>query len=291
MVGDLHCHTKLSDSSMGIDDLIALAKKRGVETIAITDHDCLAGTVRGKIIGERRGIKVVPGVELSCYDSSRESYAHLLCYLSDSPDRLEGLCHRNTLARKKASQYMMLKTTQRYPITPDLVLKCAAGSTCVYEQHIMHALMECGLTDRIYGDLYNELFSAESPDNVLVTAKFPEPAEVLASIHASGGIAVLAHPSRYDSLNLLDELIPLGLDGIEVWYPGASPKEEEYLREVAKKNKLLMIGGSGFSGMYGYSSVTVGSYITPEEQLKSFFNYKTQRKRNNKNKVPDQNAL
>ena len=46
MRGDLHCHTKLSDGSLGIEDLITLAKKRGIEAIAITDHDCLAGTVR-----------------------------------------------------------------------------------------------------------------------------------------------------------------------------------------------------------------------------------------------------
>ena len=56
MGGDLHCHTKLSDGSLGIEDLITLAKKREVGTIAITDHDCLAGTVRGKIIGDRFGL-------------------------------------------------------------------------------------------------------------------------------------------------------------------------------------------------------------------------------------------
>ena len=65
MSADLHLHTKLSNGSLGIEDLILLAKKRGVTTIAITDHDCLAGTVRGKVIGERHGITVVPGVELS----------------------------------------------------------------------------------------------------------------------------------------------------------------------------------------------------------------------------------
>uniref|UniRef100_UPI003FEE15CE PHP domain-containing protein n=1 Tax=Candidatus Fimivicinus sp. TaxID=3056640 RepID=UPI003FEE15CE len=86
MGGDLHCHTRLSDGSLGIEDLILLAKKLKVETIAITDHDCLAGTVRGKVIGERHGVQVIPGVEFSCIDPKRENRrAHLLCYLSDSP--------------------------------------------------------------------------------------------------------------------------------------------------------------------------------------------------------------
>ena len=49
MAADLHCHTKLSDGSVGIEDLIVIAQKGGIETIAITDHDCLAGTVRGRL--------------------------------------------------------------------------------------------------------------------------------------------------------------------------------------------------------------------------------------------------
>ena len=74
MGGDLHCHTKLSDGSLGIEDLVLLAKKKGIETIAITDHDCLAGTVRGKIIGDRYGVNVIPGVELSSRDEKTGKY-------------------------------------------------------------------------------------------------------------------------------------------------------------------------------------------------------------------------
>ena len=88
MRGDLHCHTKLSDGSLGIEDLITLAKKRGIEAIAITDHDCLAGTVRGKIIGDRFGVQVIPGVELSATDTKTGKKVHLLCYLSDAPDQI-----------------------------------------------------------------------------------------------------------------------------------------------------------------------------------------------------------
>ena len=101
MGGDLHCHTKLSDGSLGIEDLVLLAKKKGIETIAITDHDCLAGTVRGKIIGDRYGVNVIPGVELSSRDKKTGKYVDILCYLSDAPDRLQGLCHKNSLAVKK----------------------------------------------------------------------------------------------------------------------------------------------------------------------------------------------
>ena len=77
MSGDLHCHTRLSDGTLGIEDIITLAKKKGVETIAITDHDCLAGTVRGKIIGARQGVQVIPGVELSATDEKNNKNVHI----------------------------------------------------------------------------------------------------------------------------------------------------------------------------------------------------------------------
>lgn len=276
MSADLHCHTKLSDSSMGIDDLIVLAQKRGISTIAITDRDCQAGTVRGKIIGERRGITVIPGVEISATDSESGKNLEILCYLSDSPDRLEGLCHRNTQTRKKVSQLMTLKIAKKYPITPELVLKCATGATAVFEQHIMHALLECGLTDKIYGDLWYELFSPESPDNVLVRASYPDPKEVIDAIHEAGGIAILAHP---DSTELFEKLIPVGIDGVEVWNPEIDEALEKKLSALAKANGLLTVGGTDFRGMYSKKPISVGEYSTPDAQVKALMSYKTKMKK------------
>lgn len=279
MAGDLHCHTRLSDGSMGIDDLIILAKKRGIDKIAITDHDCLAGTVRGRLIGERHGVTVIPGVELSATDSKRGRKVHILCYLSDSPDRLEGLCRRNLIARKRASQHMVIKVAQRYPTTPELIVKCASGSTNIYKQHIMHALMECGVTDQIFGDLYDELFSKESDINVIVDAKFPEPSEILEAIHDAGGIAVLAHPDLFESLDLLDELIALGLDGVEVWHPLCSESKINYLKTVANKYNLLMTGGSDFHGMYSQGKTIIGDILTPDENMSQLLSYKARQRR------------
>ncbi|MBQ3007438.1 MAG: PHP domain-containing protein [Clostridia bacterium] len=279
MPADLHCHTKLSDSSMGIDDLIVLAQKKGLTTIAITDRDCQAGTVRAKIIGERRGITVIPGVEISSYDSKSGKYVEILGYLCDSPDRLEGLCHRNVVTRKKASQLMTLKIARKYPISPELVLKCATGSTAVFEQHIMHALLECGITDRIYGEIYHELFSPESEENVLVKVTYPEPAEIIDAIHEAGGIAVLAHPGASDCLEILDSLVACGIDGIEVWHPENTPDREEALLNFARNKGILAIGGTDFKGMYSKKTVCVGDCTTPDADVKALMSYKTRMKK------------
>lgn len=279
MPADLHCHTKLSDSSMGIDDLIVLAQKKGITTIAITDRDCQAGTVRAKIIGERRGINVIPGVELSAFDSKTGKYIEILGYLCDSPDRLEGLCHRNVVSRKKANQLMTLKIARKYPISPELVLKCATGSTAVFEQHIMHALLECGITDRIYGEIYHELFSPESEQNILVNVTYPEPTEIIDAIHEAGGIAVLAHPGASDCFELLDSLAANGIDGIEVWHPENSPAQTDELLKFVRSKKILAVGGTDFKGMYTKNTICVGDCSTPDADVKALINYKAKMKK------------
>lgn len=288
MSGDLHCHTKLSDGTLGLEELIALAAKRGISTIAITDHDCLAGTVRGKIIGERCGVKVIPGVELSAYDSKNGKNVHILAYLFDSPDRIEGLCHSNATSRKRAGQYMMIKAAKRYPITSELIMKCAQGSTNLYKQHIMHALMQCGYTMSIYGNVYDELFISEN--NINVQPKFADVYEVLEAVKEAGGISVLAHPALYDNFDIIDDLIKAGLNGIEVWHPTCSKENEAKLIAIAKKNKLLMTGGSDFHGMYNHGEWSIGDYVTPKQQLSELLNYKTKIKRQQKKLEAQQEA-
>ncbi len=279
---DLHCHTKLSDGSLGIDDIIMVAKKSGMTAIAITDHDTLAGTRRGQMIGERLGIQVIPGVEFSTYDQKRNRKAHILCYLPEYPDRLEGLCKKTSASRKRAGQLMILKAAQRFPITPDFVVRCASGSTNIFKQHIMHALVECGYADSIFGDLFHELFSSESENNILYRAEYPDPITVIDAIHEAEGIAVLAHPGQYDSFELLDELIEAGLDGVEVWHPSNTPEQVEYLKEKAKAKKLLMTGGSDFHGMYNATPRKIGDYSTPQENFEQLLKYKAKKKRQQK---------
>ncbi|MCQ2471600.1 MAG: PHP domain-containing protein [Clostridia bacterium] len=281
MSADLHCHTKLSDGSMGIEDIVILAKKQGLGTIAITDHDCMAGNIRAKVIGDRHNVNVIHGVEISSTDSETQEEVHLLCYMSDSPDRLEGLCHRNLVARKKAAQYMMLKTAQRYPITPDLVLKCAQGSTNVYTVHIMAALVESGIETSINCDLYRKLFG-KTARSFVVRPTFEDSIEVLKAIHEAGGIAVLAHPGKYSSYAIMEKLVDAGIDGIEVWTPEHDEEQTAYLAAYAKKKKLLSVGGSDFHGRFNTNRVTLGSYQTPDKQLSELISYKARLKRKQK---------
>lgn len=279
MKADLHCHTKLSNGSLGIEEIIQLAIKSGLEAISITDQDCLAGNTRAKIIGERNGIKVIPGVEISATDTETGRPVHILAYKCDCPDRLEGLCHKNSTVRKRAGQYMMVKAAAKYNISADLVVKCASGSTNLYKQHIMHALMECGYTTELYGELYQKLFDPDSPENILVSPKYAPVADVISMIHEAEGIAVLAHPAIDDNIDLIGKLVMMGLDGIEVWHPTADEETQERLIAIAKTAGLLMTGGSDFHGLYNHNRILLGDYLTPKKNFDELMNYKARKKR------------
>ena len=279
MAADLHIHTKLSDGSVGIEDIIVIAQKSGIDTIAITDHDCLAGTVRGQVIGKRYGVTVIPGVEISAFDFEASKKVHLISYLADSPNRLEAICKKTSDARKRAGQIMMLKVAARFPITSDFIKSHASGSTNLYRQHIMHALMDAGYTDEIFGELFHALFDEDSETNVLAPTKYPSVEEAIEEIHGAGGIAILAHPAKFNNIDEIDKYVELGLDGIEVWHPTADEEMVARLSAICKKKKLLLTGGSDFHGIYGEETVTLGAYSTPQEHFDKLMGYKAKKKR------------
>lgn len=271
---DLHCHTKLSDGSVGIEELISLAKRRGLHTIAITDHDTFAGAVRGVNIGKRAGVNVIPGAELSAVDSATGRKVHILCYNCASAARLEGLCRRTLESRKKAATEMLRRVMRYYPISPELVVRCATGSAAVYKQHIMHALMDAGFADSIFGEVFERLFNREN--GVAVAAvEYPDVRDVIAQVHEAGGIAVLAHPYVYDSTDLMQQLVKEELlDGIEVHHPSHDEARRTALTDFAKEHHLLMTGGSDFHGMYGKGARSVGSTVIDDDAAAALMKFK-----------------
>lgn len=275
LASDLHCHTKISDGSLGIEEVLTVAKRRGLSALAITDHDNTAGATRAVVIGRRIGLRVIHGVEFSTYDEQRGNTAHLLCYQCDYPDRLEGLCRRICDSRRTAGMEMIRKVMRYYPITPELVLKCGAGSTSIYRQHIMHALMDAGYADSIYGELYEKLFGADG--NIKMKVEYPDTRSVLEAVHEAGGIAVLAHPCSYHNEALLEELIELGLDGVEVWHPTHSAEQVEQLEALARERGLLMTGGSDFHGMYARTIRPVGSTSVADDHVEALLAYKAKK--------------
>lgn len=278
MVCDLHCHSKISDGSMGIEELLSMAKRRGLAAVSVTDHDAVAGATRACIIGKRLGIEVVHGVEMSAYDYDRKRKVHILGYMCDCPDRLEGMCLRVNNSRRAAAKEMVTKVLRYYPIIPDTILRHASGSTNVFKQHIMHALMEAGYADSLYGDVFRKLFSSDG-GCAFVPVEYPDVREVINLIRSAGGLVVLAHPYIYDSVDLMEELAADDLlDGIEVWHPSNDDERISTLKTFAKTHNLLLTGGTDFHGLYTDPVRPLGSCGAPENTVQLMKERKHSRK-------------
>lgn len=266
MSADLHCHTKLSDGSATVDELIALAKGSGLTAIALTDHDTFRGVAEAQSLGEKVGLEVIPGAEISCFDNKRHRLVHILCYYCDHPENFDDIFSKIAESRKKEVTKALDKIMKYYPITHEMVMRRASGSVTMFKQHIMQTLLDAGYTDKIYGELYKELFGYKT-GIARTNIEYPDVFEILEKIHNAGGIAVLAHPSVYNSIDLLPELAEKGLDGVEYNFPRRQEGEDKILAEIAESYNLIKTGGTDFHGGSTSHVHPIGTCTIDDDQL------------------------
>ncbi|MBP1546147.1 MAG: PHP domain-containing protein [Oscillospiraceae bacterium] len=267
MKGDLHVHTTLSDGSLGMEEIIAQAKRIGLDFVSITDHDTMSSVSRAKVLGERYGVQTIPGVELTAWDKTRGRKVHILCYAPQKPDRLEGICRRCSEIRQACAKETVANVLKLYPITAEDITKHLSGSKSIYKQHILHALIEYGYSTHFYGRLNDELFNEET-GSCIVEREYPDVNYVLELIHSARGAAVLAHPMVYDSVDLIDDLASNGkLDGIEVYHYSADEEQQAMLLAKANEYDLIVTGGSDFHGLYNMRPTHLGMYTTDKENI------------------------
>lgn len=262
---DLHCHTNISDNSYTTEEVIKLAKGNGVTHLAITDHDTTKGLELAITLGEKYGVEIIPGIEISAFDYQRNKRAHILgFYVTPGNQAIRSLCDP-MLARRHEASYEMVERliAAGYVISWEQVQDYAKAGTGVYKQHIMHALLDGGYTDRIYGDLYKKLFSrgegGEPPGIAYLPIEYIDVLDAIAAIKEAGGIPVLAHPGQFDNFAAVPEWVEIGLEGIEVRHPLHEEQEEEQAAKLAEQFRLIKTGGSDFHGFYGEMNVEIGS--------------------------------
>ncbi|MEM1484090.1 PHP domain-containing protein [Oscillospiraceae bacterium PP1C4] len=270
MIGDLHCHSRISDGSMGIDDLILYAKRAGLDFVALTDHDTMMGVNRAEQLGRRYGINVIGGAEFSTMDFSRKRKVHLLGYLPKNPDRLEGTFKRTLESRDKAVKESMHKVMKLFPVTEEHILRYAAGSASLYKAHIMLALMDLGYADSIYGPLFQRLLGSKG--SCFVPHVYADVWETAALIKSAGGVCVLAHPSTYNSIEVMKELATAGaIDGIELYHPHVKQADIPVIEEIIKEYDLISTGGTDFHGRNTQHPNPLGTCLTMRDSLERIF--------------------
>ena len=272
MPSDLHCHSIHSDGSTSVKRLMELAAIRGLSAISLTDHDTFSGFEEAVYYGERYGVEVIHGTEISAYDFERKRLVHMLCYRSQRPELLETLFQKIAKNRYNAMCGAMTRISERYGITLEMVEENAKDSVTVFKSHIMKTLMEAGYTEKLYGDLYKDIFDWER-GFAKTKIEYPDVYEVIELIHDAGGIAVLAHPDVYNTVPALPKLRAAGIVGIECSYPRCKAETKEILLKAVQENNLLKTGGTDFHG-YSCGCVNpIGTCTTSDEDLERLKNY------------------
>lgn len=258
---DLHMHSTASDGSRPPAEVVAAAARAGLAAIALTDHDSVAGMEEARAAGERLGVRVIAGTELSAHDETGE--VHLLAlHLSRLSDVEEALAALRDARRRRAHQIVDRLNALGIPITMQEVLE-HAGSGAIGRPHVARALIANGWAQDLR-DAFDRLLGAGRP--AFVDKQHVSIADAVHLAHRAGGIAVLAHPGPAGTRNRLVELRALGLDGVEVRHPSHNAETIARLGALAERLDLLPSGGSDWHGaMEGPR--TIGCMHVPEEWL------------------------
>lgn len=249
MKADLHMHSTWSDGSMGIKEIVKTAKRIGLQVISITDHDSMSGQAKVMECGEKYGIITIPGIEISSYNPENGKKVHILGYHIQN----QKMVNETLLPYLKERNNATLKALEiiiqaGYPIELDDVTCRVGKGDILYRQHIMHALMERGYTNSIYGDLYQKLFGKEGI--AMVKSPYIPVKEAVELVLEAGGIPVLAHPFQYDTFELLPKLKGWGIQGVEYKHHTQTKEREAAVLKAAEELGLFVTGGSDCHGMY-----------------------------------------
>lgn len=259
---DLHAHTTASDGTLRPRELVALAAERGIQVLAVTDHDTVDGIAAAREAAADPGVILVPGVELSTTERGVE--VHVLGYGVDPDDAsLRGELRDLAQSRVRRITAMIGKLHDAgYAIDRDHILAQAEEGS-IGRPHLARALIEIGAATSI-DDAFQRFLKPGRPGWVPRDPFTPEQAVVLLVDH--GALPVLAHPwSTGDIPAILRRLIPLGLRGMEVYYGEYDDTRRSDLRDIADQHALIATGGSDYHGPHFRAGRELGTAPAPME--------------------------
>ena len=246
---DLHSHSNASDGTDPPAEVMRRARAAGLDVIALTDHDTLAG-----IDQARRalppGLTLVPGMELSCR-LDRHS-VHLLAYHADPAQAgLAEQLHAITTDRVRRARDMVGKLREvGVDITWEQVA-AIAGDGVVGRPHIARAMVEAGAIARP-----EQAFTPDwiGPGGRAYVSRYAlDPEQAVRLVSAAGGVSVLAHPARpargwVIGDEVVERLARAGLGGLEVAHPDQDDAQRLRLATLAAALGLVSSGGSDDHG-------------------------------------------
>jgi 3',5'-nucleoside bisphosphate phosphatase len=242
---DLHLHTTASDGRLAPHELVELATAAGLRVMAVTDHDTTASVAEVQAFACARGLEAVAGIEITSVLNGRD--VHMLAYFIDIADA----AFQRFLAAQRAARIARLEAIGArlaelgMPVKLDAALALARlqSSVSVGRPHVARAMVAAGHAKDVH-DAFDRWIGANRP--AFVPRVGPPPEEVVAIVHAAGGLASVAHPGRTQIDDHLGPLHEAGLDAIEVYHSQHDAAAVDKYAEMARDLGLLVTGGSDF---------------------------------------------
>lgn len=240
---NLHLHTNVSDGALSPKKLIDRAIDIKLDLLSITDHDTFEAYRHIDI--KSLPLKILPGMEISSIHKGYD--VHMLAYAYDMNNReLAEMTDMYLSGRRDRAVLMIEKLAELgMDISLDEVVAFAGARELIVRPHIAQAMVKRG-----YVANKNEAFDKYIGNNKPAFVHKPEllVGEVIKLIQNAGGFAVVAHPGKLAQPEFMEELIDLGIDGIEVWHPDHYQYQIEEFTQLALKKGLYLTGGSDFHG-------------------------------------------
>ncbi len=245
---DLHAHSTHSDGVRPPEYVVRQAAAHGVELFALTDHDTLAGIATAQAEGRRLGVEVIAGVEIGA-DDPELGELHVLGYVgtADSAQILE----RQLVVYRSERDGRAQRIIQRLGeldlrIEYETVLRIADGAA-IGRPHVARALVEAGQVESIQ-DAFDRYLGNDRP--AYIPRALLDLTDSIGMIHAVGGFASLAHPTRCnDPQAAISAFCAAGGDGVEIYYRRDGPETVANGEQAARRLGLIPTVGSDFHGL------------------------------------------
>lgn len=245
---DLHSHSKCSDGMLMPQELVARAAANGAKVLALTDHDMVRGVVQAREACDRAGIRFVPGAEISITWCGRS--IHIVGLQLDENNReLVANLDANRGGRiERAVEIGRRLEQQGIPGAYEGVLRQGVEPIVISRKHFSRFLVEAKICTTTT-DAFEQYLKKGRP--AYVFHEWTTLENAVSWIKNAGGIAVIAHPGRYDIpekslFALFDEFKQLGGAGIEVVTGSHGRDLYPYFTDLAKRYGFLASAGSDF---------------------------------------------
>lgn len=254
---DLHTHTVFSDGALKTKELLDLAKKKDIKIISITDHDTIDGIDEAIQYGNKIGIEVIPGLEISIDVEGKE--VHLLGYFVDHKN-IELNKHLTLFKNKRLERAKkILKKLEDLGIKIEInQVKKIANNSPICRPHIAKAMVINNVVKSFNMAFFKYIgdFAPAFEKKYNVSAK-----SAIKIINNSGGLAFIAHPGKMKE-SILMNIINQGIDGIEVIHCSHKKYQQKFYRGIVNQYCLLESGGSDFHGGLRNDDNNFGKYYT-----------------------------